>query len=147
MLTGLQLHNCMLLYLYWMDVLDSVSQCSLNETGGLYECNLICICATLEKEMAIHSSVLAWRIPATGEPDGLLSTGPHRVGHDWSDLAKCATWTTLRVKLAYFVYCYHNFSIMFYLIKMAIISLNLMVPLNIYLLFTSLPCRQSWWLR
>ena len=34
----------------------------------------------LEKEMATHSSVLAWRIPGTGEPDGLLSVGSHRVG-------------------------------------------------------------------
>ena len=41
----------------------------------------------LEKEMATHSSVLAWRIPGTGEPGGLLSTGSHRVGHDFSDLA------------------------------------------------------------
>ena len=37
---------------------------------------------TLEKEMATHSSVLAWRIPGTGEPGGLPSTGSHRVGHD-----------------------------------------------------------------
>ena len=36
----------------------------------------------LEKEMATHSSVLAWRIPGTREPGGLLSTGSHRVGHD-----------------------------------------------------------------
>ena len=36
----------------------------------------------LEKEMAIHSNVLAWRIPGTGEPGGLLSVGSHRVGHD-----------------------------------------------------------------
>ena len=41
----------------------------------------------LEKEMATHSSVLAWRIPGTGEPGGLPSVGLHRVGHDWSDLA------------------------------------------------------------
>ena len=41
----------------------------------------------LEKEMATHSSVLAWRIPGTGEPGGLLSMGSHRVGHDWSELA------------------------------------------------------------
>ena len=41
----------------------------------------------LEKEMATHSSVLAWRIPETGEPGGLPSMGLHRVGHDWSDLA------------------------------------------------------------
>ena len=41
----------------------------------------------LEKEMASHSSVLAWRIPGTKEPGGLPSMGSHRVGHDWSDLA------------------------------------------------------------
>ena len=41
----------------------------------------------LEKEMATHSSVLAWRIPGMGEPGGLLSMGSHRVGHNWSDLA------------------------------------------------------------
>ena len=36
----------------------------------------------LEREMATHSSVLAWRIPGAGEPGGLLSLGLHRVGHD-----------------------------------------------------------------
>ena len=36
----------------------------------------------LQKEMATHSSVLAWRVPGTGKPGGLLSTGSHRVGHD-----------------------------------------------------------------
>ena len=36
----------------------------------------------LEKEMATHSSILAWRIPGTGEPVGLPSVGLHRVGHD-----------------------------------------------------------------
>ena len=36
----------------------------------------------LEKEMATHSSVLAWRIPGTGEPGGLPTMGSHRVGHD-----------------------------------------------------------------
>ena len=44
----------------------------------------------LEKEMATHSSVLAWRIPQTEEPGGLLSVGSHRVGHNWSDLAAAA---------------------------------------------------------
>ena len=44
----------------------------------------------LEKEMATHSSVLAWRIPGMGEPDGLPSVGLHRVGQDWSDLAAAA---------------------------------------------------------
>ena len=40
--------------------------------------------------MATHSSVLAWRIPWTEEPGGLLSMGSHRVGHDWNDLAVAA---------------------------------------------------------
>ena len=44
----------------------------------------------LEKEMATHSSVLAWKIPGTGEPGGLPSVGSHRVGHDWNDLAEAA---------------------------------------------------------
>ena len=44
----------------------------------------------LEKEMATHSSVLAWRIPGTAEPGGLPSVGSHRVGHNWSDLAAAA---------------------------------------------------------
>ena len=44
----------------------------------------------LEKEMAIHSSVLAWSISGMGELGGLPSMGSHRVGHDWSDLAAAA---------------------------------------------------------
>ena len=43
----------------------------------------------LEKKMATNPSVLAWRIPGTGEPGGLPSMGSHRVGHDWSDLVAC----------------------------------------------------------
>ena len=48
--------------------------------------DLACIHA-LEKEMATHSSILAWRIPGTEESGGLPSMGSHRVGHNWSDLA------------------------------------------------------------
>ena len=55
----------------------------------------------LEKEMATHSSVLAWRIPGTGEPGGLPSLGLHRVGHDWSDLAAAAA-------AAAFPTCWHS---------------------------------------
>ena len=44
----------------------------------------------LEKEMATHSSVLAWRIPATAEPGGLPSMGSHRVRHNLNDLAAAA---------------------------------------------------------
>ena len=45
----------------------------------------------LEEEMATRSSVLAWRIPGTGEPGGLPSMGSHRVRHDWSNLAAAAS--------------------------------------------------------
>ena len=42
----------------------------------------------LQKGMATHSSILAWRIPWTEGPGGLQSMGLQRVGHDWSDLAQ-----------------------------------------------------------
>ena len=48
--------------------------------------------------MATHSSVLAWRIPGTGEPGGLPSMGSHRVGHDWSDIAWVLEKNTRGVK-------------------------------------------------
>ena len=41
----------------------------------------------LEKDMAAHSTILAWRIPGSVEPGGLLSVGSHRVGYDWNGLA------------------------------------------------------------
>ena len=44
----------------------------------------------MEREMAPHFSVLAWRIPGTGEPGGLPSLGSHKVRHDKSDLAAAA---------------------------------------------------------
>ena len=44
----------------------------------------------LEKEMATHSSVLAWRIPVMADPGGLPSMGSHRIRHDRSDLAAAA---------------------------------------------------------
>ena len=57
----------------------------------------------LEKEMVTHSSVLAWRIPGTGEPGGLPSMGSHRVRHDWSDLAAAAaTVEVMEFQLSYF---------------------------------------------
>ena len=58
----------------------------------------------LEKEMATHSSVLAWRIPGTGEPGGLVSMGSHGVKHDWSDAAAaaeiCNLWSPIMVSPA-----------------------------------------------
>ena len=52
----------------------------------------------LEKEMATHSSVLAWRSPGMEEPGGLPSMGSHRVGHDWSDLAAATAAAVAAVK-------------------------------------------------
>ena len=56
----------------------------------------------LEKEMATHFSVLAWGIPGTGEPGGLLSMGSHRVRHDWSDLSVVAAMRHINISLRIF---------------------------------------------
>ena len=61
----------------------------------------------LEKEIATHSSVLAWRIPGTMESGGLPSMGSHRVGHDWSDLAAAGTMLSALHNVLY-VYCQNN---------------------------------------
>ena len=53
--------------------------------------------------MATHSSVLAWRIPGTGEPGGLPSMGSHRVGHDWSDLAAAAA-AVLKISRIFWIF-------------------------------------------
>ena len=53
----------------------------------------------LEKEMATHSSVLAWRIPGTGEPGGLPYMGSDRVGHNRSDLAAAAAAARMDVRV------------------------------------------------
>ena len=63
----------------------------------------------LEKEMATHSSTLAWRIPGMAEPGGLPSMGSPRVGHDWSDLAAAAwmifSWCSFRLFFFYWSIC------------------------------------------
>ena len=61
----------------------------------------------LEKEMATHSSVLAWRIPGTVEPDGLPSMGSHRVRHDWSDLAAAENIVLSEVRQIKNILWYH----------------------------------------
>ena len=60
----------------------------------------------LEKAMAAHSSALAWRIPWTEEPGGLLSMGSHRVGHDWSDLAAAALGLSPGPFCVFYVYLF-----------------------------------------
>ena len=58
----------------------------------------------LEKEMATHSSILAWRIPGTGKPGGLPSMGSHGIGHDWSDLAAAAWCVCVCVCVCVYLY-------------------------------------------
>ena len=58
--------------------------------------------------MATHSSVLAWRIPGTGEPGGLPSLGSHRVGHNWSDLAAAAVPETKKKKIFLVLFSIQN---------------------------------------
>ena len=59
----------------------------------------------LEKEKGTHSSIIAWRIPGTGKPGGLLSMGSHRVGHDWSDAAAAAA-AAMNIHVQVFVWSY-----------------------------------------
>ena len=58
----------------------------------------------LEKEMATHSNVLAWKTPGMAEPGGLPSMGSHRVGHDWSDLASSAAAAGVIMKTHFFFF-------------------------------------------
>ena len=71
----------------------------------------------LEKEMATHSSVFAWRIPRMAELGGLPSMGSHRVGHDWSDLAAAAVTICsdfgAKNKNKKVCHCFHCFPIYF----------------------------------
>ena len=56
---------------------------------------------SLEKEMATHSSILAWRIPGTEEPAGLPTVGSHRAGHDLRDIAAAATAAYINTVILY----------------------------------------------
>ena len=72
--------------------------------------------------MTTHSSVLAWRIPGTGEPGGLPSMGSHRVGHDWSDLAAAATYKGILLKIAFYgsmcvLICSANKHVLFWILN------------------------------
>ena len=67
-------------------VLDLVLQSFYGPEFSMVQ-SYILIVFFLEKEMAAHFTILAWRVLWTEEPDGLLSMGLHRVGHDWSGLA------------------------------------------------------------
>ena len=62
----------------WYDVVHGVAKSRTQLSDFTFTFHF----SALEKEMATHSSVLAWRIPGTGEPGGLTSVGSHRVGHD-----------------------------------------------------------------
>ena len=85
--------------MYNIYILESMSRTRLSDFTSTFHFH------ALEKEMATHSSVLAWRIPGTGESGGLPSLGSHRIRHDWSHLTTAAesmnfylsitSWTSL----------------------------------------------------
>ena len=86
----------------------------------------------LEKEMATHSSILAWRIPGTGVPSRLLSLGLHRVGHDWSDLAAAAAaaamyWITHLSPLDSKFHIYHTSDSYIYSISFSVLYSVLLI--------------------
>ena len=62
----------------WWAAVHGVTECRTQLNDFIFTLHF----HALEKEMATYSSVLAWRIPGTGEPGGLPSVGSHRVGHD-----------------------------------------------------------------
>ena len=72
----------------WWAAVHGVAKSRIQPSGFTFTFHV----HALEKEMATHSSVLAWRIPGMGEPGGLPSMGSHRVWHDWSDLAAAAEY-------------------------------------------------------
>ena len=75
----------------------------------------------LEKEMATHSSILAWRIPGTEEPSGLLSMGSPGVRHDWSDLAAAAPVSQIHLMHSNSMhYCFQRWPPQFILFPFAI---------------------------
>ena len=93
----------------------------------------------LEKEMATHSIVLAWRIPGMVEPGGLPSMGSHRVGHDWSDLAAAAAISPRHnwVGIAFLKVLWSNlalFGLFLFYYQHTICSDSRIIIINIFLL-------------
>ena len=76
--------------------------------------------------MATHSSVLAWRIPGTGEPGGLPSMGSHRVGHDWSDLAEAAAAAAAQSKLMFKSHHTLSFNFSYYISAIILFQLSIL---------------------
>ena len=70
----------------WWAAVHGVARIQTRLSDFTFTCHV----RALKKEMAAHSSILAWRITGTADPGGLPSMGSHRVGNDWSDLAAAA---------------------------------------------------------
>ena len=79
--SAIKRNACESVLMRWMN-LEPIIQSEVSQKEKDKYCILMHIYGILEKEMATHSSILAWRIPGTEEPGGLLSMGSHRVGHD-----------------------------------------------------------------
>ena len=85
----------------------------------------------LEKEMATHSSVLAWRMPGTGESGGLPSMGSHRVGHDWSDLAAVLFKPACTFCLEDFALSYVSLLLYLYMQFSKCLNFNILKPFHL----------------
>ena len=98
-------HSCMLLVMDWRAWKAAIHGAA-EGWARLSDFTFTFHFHALEKEMATHSNVLAWRIPDTGEPGGLPSVGSHRVRHDWSDLAAAAGYIKHihNVTMTYIIY-------------------------------------------
>ena len=85
---------------------------------------------SVEKEMATHSSVLAWRMPWTEKPGRVQSMGSRRVGHDWSDLA-AAEFSVLYSRLSLVIYFIHSINTVYMSIPVSQFIPPLPFPLDI----------------
>ena len=96
--------------------------------------------------MATRSSVLAWRIPGTGEPCGLPSTGSHRVGHDWSDLA-AAGLLIICTSTPLFLKPLHRFCYQKWIFPAAKLHWERTSIIGSVLLIRKLESRELWWFK
>ena len=100
---GLELYHQISWVIYWLQILD-FSTSKSHEPLLFY----ILIYVYMKKEMATHSSILAWKIPWVEEPGRLQSRGSQRVGHDWATSLHICIYMLLILKI--YVCCWFSFS-------------------------------------
>ena len=91
-----KLHSFFCLRVPWMEEPGRLQSMGLQRIGHDWATSFTFHFHALEKEMATHSSVLAWRISGMAEAGGLPSLGSHRVGHDWNDFSSNSSSTLIK---------------------------------------------------